>query len=188
MFSTSLNGILLPVCIYNASGTRCTTTEELLALYNNPWTGAVLTKSCTLESRLGNPEPRYADNANGSINSNGLCNQGYKAYCCNQTFNKTKPYIISVAGPTLTETLEIMHHIEDTHQNTIVELNRTCPNIDNKSDETLYEYLRQVTEIYTGYVGLKLEPIWYPEQIRDVSHVINEFKIGAYFLLLPTKN
>ena len=39
-----------------------------------------MTKSCTLASREGNPEPRYSDLPLGSIQSMGLPNLGYKAY------------------------------------------------------------------------------------------------------------
>src|SRR5437879_13202462 len=63
----------------NASGALCVTREELEALGRSR-TGAIVTKSMTLEARTGNPEPRYYPFAGGSINSMGLPNLGYRAY------------------------------------------------------------------------------------------------------------
>ena len=40
-----------------------------------------------MEPRQGNPEPRYGDLPNGSINSSGLPNQGFKYYL-DWAFNK----------------------------------------------------------------------------------------------------
>src|SRR3989442_3586983 len=82
----------------NASGALCVTREELEALGRSR-TGAIVTKSMTLEARTGNPEPRYYPFAGGSINSMGLPNLGYRAYAelipALQTFRK--PVIASVA-------------------------------------------------------------------------------------------
>src|SRR5436309_13364645 len=63
----------------NASGALCVTREELEALGRSR-TGALVTKSMTLEARTGNPEPRYYPFAGGSINSMGLPNLGYRGY------------------------------------------------------------------------------------------------------------
>src|SRR2546426_2119214 len=83
----------------NASGALCVTRAELEALGRSR-SGAIVTKSMTLEARTGNPEPRYYPFAGGSINSMGLPNLGYRAYAelipALKTFRK--PVIASVAG------------------------------------------------------------------------------------------
>jgi dihydroorotate dehydrogenase (fumarate) len=62
---------------------------------------AIVSKSCTHEKREGNEKPRYYHNKFLSINSMGMPNNGYKFYIDmidKINNNKTKPYIISVAG------------------------------------------------------------------------------------------
>ena len=76
---TTLCGFALESCIYNASGPLCTTEAELSDLANSE-SSAILTKSCTLEPRIGNLGRRYYENDISSINSTGLANLGYKFY------------------------------------------------------------------------------------------------------------
>ena len=83
-------------CIYNASGPRCTTSEDLNKL-DKSYSGAILTKSCTLELREGNKKPRYFENVYGSINSMGLPNFGVDFYI-KESINRSKPYFISICG------------------------------------------------------------------------------------------
>ena len=187
MISTNLAGLQLPTCIYNASGARCTTMDELETLAKSPYTGAVLTKSCTVKARKGNPEPRYfEDEFGGSLNSNGLCNLGYQTYA-SKTFPVNKPYIVSVAGPSLNETLTIVRHFEAEETGCdALELNMSCPNLCGSkgggSGQLAYdrrnfrEYLRRIREAYTGNYGVKLPPYWFKQQFDEVSMIINEFK------------
>ena len=64
----------------------CSTLPASIAAPRRNWSscafaaGAVVTKSCTLAPRAGNPEPRYRRTALGSINSMGLPNEGYRYY------------------------------------------------------------------------------------------------------------
>ena len=97
--STIIAGIKFPSCFMNASGALCVTRDELLALGRSR-AGAIVTKSMTLESRQGNPAPRYYGFPGGSINSMGLPNLGYKAYAelIPELKKLGKPVIASVAG------------------------------------------------------------------------------------------
>lgn len=58
--STKIGGIKLKTGIFNASGPKDETLPqlEIIAKSGIP---AVTMKSCTLEPREGNPEPRYKD-------------------------------------------------------------------------------------------------------------------------------
>src|SRR5881296_1999085 len=113
----------------NASGALCVTREELEALGRSR-TGAIVTKSMTLEARTGNPEPRYYPFAGGSINSMGLPNLGYRAYAelipALKTFRK--PVIASVAGLCEDDFPEIARTIARAGPD-LVEVNLSCPNI-----------------------------------------------------------
>ena len=77
--STTIAGVRFPSCFMNAAGALCVTRDELVAL-GQSGSGAIVTKSMTVEPRQGNPEPRYYGFPGGSINSMGLPNLGYKAY------------------------------------------------------------------------------------------------------------
>lgn len=56
--SVTIAGVKFPTCFMNASGALCVTREELITLGRSR-AGAIVTKSMTLEPRVGNPEPRY---------------------------------------------------------------------------------------------------------------------------------
>ncbi len=80
MLTTSFGGLQLDCCIYNASGPNTGFVAALKAIGNSR-SGAVLSKSATLLKQTGNPTPRYSevklgDGCVGSINSEGLPNEG----------------------------------------------------------------------------------------------------------------
>lgn len=87
MLRTSIGGVDLPCCIYNASGPRTGSAEALtkIALSRS---GAVLSKSATLVKQDGNTLPRFVNKiklggyCDGSLNSEGLPNYGID-YCKN---------------------------------------------------------------------------------------------------------
>ena len=100
----------------NASGVHCMTTQELDELAHSE-AGAFITKSCTINERKGNPEPRYFDVPLGSINSMGLPNLGFSYYLeyalAYEKRRKTKSTIIfSIAGMSVQENLEMLGEIE----------------------------------------------------------------------------
>ena len=58
--SAELAGVKLEACVFNAAGPKDVTLEELEVIAKSA-SSAVTMKSCTLEPRKGNPEPRYYD-------------------------------------------------------------------------------------------------------------------------------
>jgi len=185
MLRTEIAGISLETCIYNASGPRCTSYLELMALANSR-TGAVLSKSTTLLPRDGNAGKRYYDNDVASINSTGLANMGYKFYGDLVGAFYPKPYIISVAGLTLEDNIKIIGELVENPPNAI-ELNLSCPNIIGKSQvaydyETMEMYLRQIydriPEVTKVPMGVKLSPYFDRQQFVDAAELLEEFPIG----------
>ena len=181
MFSSNIKGLTLVNCISNASGVNCTTKDDLDQLFNNSYTGMCISKSCTLESRIGNPLPRYSDGNHFSINSSGLPNNGYLFYDNYANTNKyTKPLFVSVSGMNLPNNQKI---IEKIHNNTNIdgiELNLSCPNIIGKP-QIGYEFndmdntLRKISELLDKnsiqLIGVKLPPY------LDISHYNQEAEI-----------
>ena len=58
--TTKIAGVGLPSYIFNAAGPNDVTYEELEIIAKSA-SSAVTMKSCTIEPREGNEEPRYAD-------------------------------------------------------------------------------------------------------------------------------
>lgn len=182
--SVTLYDVHLDTCIYNASGPRCTSIEELMALDTSD-SAAVVTKSMTLAARDGNPHPRYWEDASAgvTINSTGLANMGFVAYCdlaAHYTFKK--PLIFSLAGLTLQDNLKMFTDLEAMIvPHTWVEFNVSCPNIPGKPQlgyefEDLDEALRRVSECYTLPFGVKLPPYFDESHFTIAADILNSYQ------------
>ncbi|KKR85793.1 MAG: Dihydroorotate dehydrogenase, partial [Candidatus Curtissbacteria bacterium GW2011_GWA1_41_11] len=57
--STEIAGVKLETCVFNTAGPADVTLKELEVIGKSK-SSAITMKSCTLEQRKGNPEPRYA--------------------------------------------------------------------------------------------------------------------------------
>jgi len=93
-------------------------------------------KSCTLEPRIGNPEPRYATLPHGSIQSIGLANRGMEATI--KTLDSVKAKYgdavkikASIAGFSLSENILLMHEFQNSKCD-FIEINASCPNTENE--------------------------------------------------------
>lgn len=181
--SSSVAGIKLDVPIFNASGPRCTTIEELNAIGESD-AGAILTKSATLEPREGNPEPRYYEFHGGSINSMGLPNLGYKEYLniIPKLKIHNKPIFASVSGLKLDHNLEIIKEYCKLEELKAIELNLSCPNVIGKPQigydfEQSTEVLEEVGKICTKPLGVKLPPYFDMSHFDSITKVLNNSKI-----------
>ena len=107
--ATTVAGLPLKSCIYNASGPR-TGSHQALANIGKSDSGAVLAKSATVLAQEGNPTPRYKEIDVGggemmSINSEGLPNKGIDYYLQDGAIaagkDNDKPYFISLSAKNL---------------------------------------------------------------------------------------
>ena len=113
--STEIAGVKFETCVFNTAGPADVTLKELEVIAKSK-SSAITMKSCTLERRKGNPEPRYADLEFGSINSMGLPNLGYKAYIKFSKILKEKykkPVVSSISGMTLKDNIVIFKAFND---------------------------------------------------------------------------
>ena len=172
--------------IYNASGPRCTTLEELKEIDNSD-SCYILTKSATLEPREGNPKPRYYDNNFGSVNSMGLPNKGIDYYI-NIANEFKKPYIISMSGLNLDENMIMIDKIITalaTKKIYGIEINLSCPNIVGKGQlaynfNELNIYLNDIFKVLRGVklnIGIKLPPYFEIEHFTIVGTILNKYPI-----------
>jgi dihydroorotate dehydrogenase (fumarate) len=185
--STRIAGITFPSCFMNASGALCVTREELLAL-GRSLAGAIVTKSMTVESRQGNPAPRYYGFSGGSINSMGLPNLGYKAYAelIPELKKFGKPVIASVAGLCEDDFPTIAQVINEAKPD-LIEVNLSCPNIPGKPQigydaEASERLMKRVRKVITVPMGVKLPPYFDPAHHKLMGDVIG--RCGVDFLNL----
>jgi dihydroorotate dehydrogenase (fumarate) len=185
--TVDIAGVKFPSCFMNASGALCVTREELLAL-GRSHTGAIVTKSMTLEARQGNPTPRYYGFPGGSINSMGLPNLGYKAYA--ELIPELKPFgkpvIASVAGLCEDDFPTIAQVINDAKPD-LIEVNLSCPNIPGKPQigydaDASERLMKRVRKIITVPMGVKLPPYFDPAHHKLMGDVIG--RCGVDFLNL----
>jgi dihydroorotate dehydrogenase (fumarate) len=185
--STIIAGVRFPTCLMNAAGALCVTREELEAL---GWSrsGAIVTKSMTLEPRVGNPEPRYYGFPGGSINSMGLPNLGYRAYAeiIPELRKFKKPIVASIAGFGEEDFVTIAAVINQSRPD-LIEVNLSCPNIPGEPQigydaEVSGRLLRRVRRVVTVPMGVKLPPYFDPAHQQKMAHVLEN--VGIDFLSL----
>jgi dihydroorotate dehydrogenase (fumarate) len=185
--TVDIAGVKFPSCFMNASGALCVTEDELMAL-GGSHSGAIVTKSMTIEARQGNPMPRYHGFPGGSINSMGLPNLGYKAYAALIPALKQfgKPVIASVAGlceedfPTIAQ---VINHAKPD----LIEVNLSCPNIPGKPQigydaDTSERIVKRLRKIVTVPMGVKLPPYFDPAHHNLMGDVLA--RCGVDFLTL----
>lgn len=185
MLQTKIGSTNLKTCIYNASGPHCTHHYDLQNLNDNKYTSLVLTKSCTLNYREGNPEPRYyqTHDQSCSINSTGLANLGYQEYIKYSNHLNDKPYFISVSGLSLDDNVKIVNEIGQSDKVDGIELNLSCPNVVGKPQvgydfETVDLTLNKIFESYDNQkqvFGIKLPPYFDLIHYELIAEIINKY-------------
>lgn len=118
--------------IMTASGC-CGYGEELARMFPLKKMGALVTKSVTLNPRLGHPVPRTAETASGMLNAIGLANVGIDRFITDKMpalkASGTR-VIVNVAGSSLKEYVEVCTRLNDCEGVDMIELNISCPNVD----------------------------------------------------------
>ena len=124
--------------LLNASGCMCATSKMLDELKNgNP--AGICTKSCTLQPRAGNPEPRYWEHEEGmmTLNSMGLPNLGVDYYLdyfktSNNNYDGWRCMSLAVLGP-IEDTYKMLEKIiQPGSPVDAIEFNLSCPNLAGK--------------------------------------------------------
>ena len=195
---TTVGSIRLSTCVYNASGPRTGTSSALTKIALECESGAVLTKSATLQSQPGNPHPRTwhdsKDAKLASVNSEGLPNNGIGYYISSKTINETygvedkqscsKPYLVSISGKTLDDNLQMLDMIVNDGDERIsgIELNLACPNVIGKpiiayDFDQMATVLQSVSKLDLKNIplGLKLPPYFDGPHYKQAADIINNY-------------
>ena len=164
--SVDLAGIKLTNPIMTASGC-CGYGEELDIIFGLKHLGAIVTKSITVEPRLGHPLPRTVETSGGMLNAIGLANVGLEKFISDKMpflrDRKTK-VIVNVAGARLGEYVEISSRLNDVEGIDGIELNISCPNVDEggmeigRSARLTEQTVAEVKKVFSGPVIAKLSP------------------------------
>lgn len=163
--SVNIAGVSFANPIMTASGC-CGYGEELAELYPLSTLGAIVTKSITLQPRLGHPAPRTAETASGMLNAIGLANVGVDAYIEEKlTFleDQDTKVIVNVAGASLAEYVEVSSRLNDCPRVDMLELNISCPNVEGGMEigtdcKATEEVVRAVKKVFSKPVIAKLSP------------------------------
>lgn len=172
--------------LMNASGVWCYDDVQLGELHRSA-AGAYVTKSCTLEPRAGNPEPRYKATPYGSINSMGLPNLGYPYYLdyAKQHDYAQKPLFMSVAGLSLNDNLAMVQAIRAANTGAILELNLSCPNVPGKPQiaydfEAMDAMLKAVSAVVDEPFGVKMPPYFDIVHFDMAAEILNRYPKVAF--------
>ena len=181
--STEIAGVKFETCVFNAAGPADVTLKELEVIGKSK-SSAITMKSCTLEPRKGNPEPRYADLEFGSINSMGLPNLGYKAYVKFSKIVKekyTKPVVASISGMTLEDNIVIFKAFNDSPVD-LIEFNPGSPNTIGKpivgyDFQEMDRLLEAVSKICKKPWGVKLPAYFDFVHYDQIAKVIKKYPV-----------
>ena len=172
-------------CFMNAAGVYCYDRNELEQVINSA-AGTFVTKTATLQSRPGNPEPRYHDTALGSINSMGLPNLGFDYYLDYLLeLQKTHPdrtFFFSLVGMSTEDTHALLKKVQESDFNGITELNLSCPNVPGKPQiaydlETTEKLLADIFSYFKKPLGVKLPPYFDIVHFDQAAAVFNKFPL-----------
>jgi dihydroorotate dehydrogenase (fumarate) len=181
--NTSIAGIPFAGYAYNACGVNDEILKQLEKLAESD-SAAILLKSCSIEPRKGNENPKYIVKSNliqgCTLNSMGLSNRGLDenlSYVDSLKKTSTKPVIASLTCFSTEEHLTLFKAFQDQNKADLIELNFSCPNVGAHGligyhpelvDEILTELRKSGGSIK---FGIKLPPYfeeWYFDKISEI--------------------
>lgn len=180
---SQIAGVDLSGYILNASGPKCTSIDELKKIKASK-SAAIMTKSCTVLPRNGNPEPRYKTLRHGSLQSMGLPNLGYHAYLdmVPELKSDDKPLIVSISGLSVTDNVEMVKAFQNSDVD-LIEVNFSCPNVSGKP-QLGYDFeqtdlmLSQISELGYKPLGVKLPAYFDFNHFDTMANILARYPIS----------
>jgi dihydroorotate dehydrogenase (NAD+) catalytic subunit len=134
--AVQLGRLRLPNPIMVASGTFGYA-REMAGLVDLKRLGAIIPKTITREPRQGNRPWRTVETPSGMLNSIGLDNDGQEAFVAHHMpylASLGVPIVVSIAGRTHEEFVEMAARLEGVAGIAAIELNISCPNVSHGVD------------------------------------------------------
>lgn len=140
--------------------------REMEKLVDLSCLGGILPKTITLNARVGNPPWRTVETSSGLLNSIGLDNDGVEYFVDkHMSYLRTldTAIIVSVAGKSCDEFIELARRIEQAGGAAAIELNISCPNVSGGVDfgtdpQMCEQVVRGVREACSLPIIAKLTP------------------------------
>jgi len=181
---TKIAGVEFDSYVLNASGPKDATMEEL-EIIGHSGSAGIMMKSCTIEPREGNEEPRSFDFADGYIQSMGLPNLGYRKYvefAAELKKKFKKPILASVSGFSKEDYVLMVEAFQKSEAD-LIEVNFSCPNIKGKPQvgydfEQSENVLASIDNLGEKPVGLKLPPYFDMSHYAQMAEIILRHKIS----------
>lgn len=153
--------------------------------------GALVTKTTTLDERIGNPQPWIVNTSAGILNSVGLANPGV-----NKVIKEFLPKIankysnllvmISIAGETVQDYVRLTEYLDAIDTVSAIEVNLSCPNVDRGgmefgvSAESAAEVIAAMRQVTKKPIYAKMSP-----NVTDIKPIVKAVELaGADGLVL----
>lgn len=129
--------------------------------------GAIITKTITLNPRLGNSQPRVVETVGGMLNAIGLQNDGVDYFIKYKVpfFKKLNvPLIVSISGDSVDDYVRLAKKINVIKEVSAIELNLSCPNINGRQclisqdHASTFKTVSSVRKVYNKTLIAKLTP------------------------------
>lgn len=128
--------------------------------------GAIVPKTVTIRPRAGNDPPRTVETPAGLLNSIGLDNEGldrFREFLWPRLLRVGCPVVVSVAGKSDGEFVELARAIGDLPGVAALELNLSCPNVAGGIDfatdpRRCADVVSGVRKVFSGPIFAKLTP------------------------------
>eukprot|EP00540_Astrosyne_radiata_P013426 CAMPEP_0116833376 /NCGR_PEP_ID=MMETSP0418-20121206/6402_1 /TAXON_ID=1158023 /ORGANISM="Astrosyne radiata, Strain 13vi08-1A" /LENGTH=393 /DNA_ID=CAMNT_0004462819 /DNA_START=33 /DNA_END=1214 /DNA_ORIENTATION=- len=211
--ATSVAGIPMETCVYNASGPRTADSAALAKIFNSK-SGAILTRSATLQAQEGCQETSTwhdPDTDGASLNSEKAPNSGIEYYISQKTYDEVqggddakkkslskKPYIVSIQVSTMEDTLKMIKAVLQAGVPIdAIELNvgtSSTPDgpIVGHDFELLKTLLARFSANFPEFVlgfgrkvrfGLKLPPYFEMKKFEDLAEVLNTYRVLVRYVV-----
>jgi dihydroorotate dehydrogenase (NAD+) catalytic subunit len=134
--SVTLGRLRLPNPVLVASGTFGYG-REMAGMVDLKRLGGIVPKTITQLPRKGNVPWRTVETSSGLLNSIGLDNDGVDSFLAKQLpwlLGCGAPVIVSIAGATLDDFVELARRLDDVPGIAALELNISCPNVSHGVD------------------------------------------------------
>lgn len=152
--------------------------------------GGIVTKSLSLEPRIGNPPPRIVETPSGMINSIGLANIGLEAF-----LREKAPYlcqlsckvIINIAARTEEEFCDVIKTLDNEKWISAYEINVSCPNVKEggiafgTDPDVLRRLTQKLRDKTDRYLIIKLSPN--VTNIARMAEIVQECNADAVSMI-----
>jgi dihydroorotate dehydrogenase (NAD+) catalytic subunit len=177
--SVQLGPLRLAHPLINASGTmEIFEVAEVLGphVLDRPPVAAYVSKTVTLEPRLGNPAPRILETAGGMLNAIGLTGRGIEAFVEHELPRLLAlpcPLILSIGGFSVSEYISLARQLQQALDEAVagdwtgrvgLEMNISCPNVHSgcasigSDPHETSEVVMGVRQAWPGLLVVKLTP------------------------------